>query len=305
MKKATGPIDNYGVPFASIGSFWWGNLESDVYDSENIGSPLGNTLQASKPYLFRFKREGFDSDLRKQINSKKFDLVILELGLDDLINAFTPVGGTGVSTGRTDFIKDILKTYTKDKNTKVCLSNLPAFIGSPFLNSITLEMINNGTGNTEFNWGDGTTSKLLDEKARFLPNSEIDSLVSKAVSIALKPGIKPNRSLSRYSVASDPSLRLRDGKTQYDIEIEEIAKETGYAIADLRGLYQKIYTGKYVEDGVLIDPKWPNGNFFSSDGIFPTALGQAVVANEFIRAINQRYKSEIPLIKISEYVSRK
>lgn len=306
LPKATGIIDNYGFPFTGIAPIWHGNLELDLFDFQKDNTKTLLKFQASKPYLFRFKREAFDKDLRKQITANNYDLLLIELGFDDFINSFNEIGGTGISTGLgTDFIKDILNSYTKDKKTKVCLSNLPDFLNGPYINMITLNQIKNSTNNTPFYWDNGSISNVLNENSRFIPNSEIDSLSNSKVSLALKPGIKPNKELGSNSIYPNPFAKLINGKTQYDIKIEELAKESGYALADLRGLYQKIYTGKYFEDGIFIDPKWPNGNFFSSDGIFPSALGQAVIANEFIRALNATYKSDIPFIKVSEYASKK
>lgn len=56
--------------------------------------------------------------------------------------------------------------------------------------------------------------------------------------------------------------------------------------------------------GLFIDPSFPDGNFFSDDGINPTATGNAVIANETINVINKDYKIRIPLINVSELTKR-
>ncbi|MCE7067152.1 hypothetical protein [Dyadobacter sp. CY326] len=72
---------------------------------------------------------------------------------------------------------------------------------------------------------------------------------------------------------------------------------------DLEALYAKISEGSYVtEDGMKISGK-PGGNFFSSDGIYPSAIGNAVIANETIKVINAKFHSQIPLINLSEFAS--
>ena len=86
----------------------------------------------------------------------------------------------------------------------------------------------------------------------------------------------------------------------YNKEYYALAKKFNLAVVDLNALYKKIIAGQYSEQGVLIDPSFLKGNFFSSDGITPTALGQAVIANEFIRTINSFYKTAIPFISIRE-----
>ena len=44
------------------------------------------------------------------------------------------------------------------------------------------------------------------------------------------------------------------------------------------------------------------GNFFSSDGIYPSTIGQAFIANEVIKAINLQFKSKIQPIIIEKYL---
>ena len=83
--------------------------------------------------------------------------------------------------------------------------------------------------------------------------------------------------------------------------MREIAKSKGLAIVDLEKIYSQIHTNTYMSaDGFKIDGS-PKGNFFSSDGIYPTAIGQAVIANEVIKSINATYKSSIPLINLKDY----
>ena len=40
--------------------------------------------------------------------------------------------------------------------------------------------------------------------------------------------------------------------------------------------------------------KGRKGQFFSLDGITPTGRGSALIANEFIKAINEKYQTRIP-----------
>lgn len=64
--------------------------------------------------------------------------------------------------------------------------------------------------------------------------------------------------------------------------------------------------GSYItHDGVKIDPSYPNGNFFSSDAVYPTPLGNAVIANEAILVLNKFYGLSIPLIPTKEYLDTK
>ncbi|MCE7058706.1 hypothetical protein [Dyadobacter sp. CY343] len=87
----------------------------------------------------------------------------------------------------------------------------------------------------------------------------------------------------------------------YNPGLSKFASEHNLALVDLRKIYEQIHSGSYVtEDGMHIDGSM-RGNFFSADGIYPTPVGQAVIANEVIKAINSKYGSRIPLINVTEF----
>jgi lysophospholipase L1-like esterase len=86
-----------------------------------------------------------------------------------------------------------------------------------------------------------------------------------------------------------------------NFEIDLIAKRFGWPVVDIFNLYIQINELKYVsDDGLKITPEL----FYSSDGIFPSALGNAVIANEVIKVTNSFYKTDISLIPIKEYLSK-
>lgn len=87
----------------------------------------------------------------------------------------------------------------------------------------------------------------------------------------------------------------------YNTSMRKLARDRGLAIVDLEKIYGQIHANTYVSlDGFRIDGG-TRGNFFSADGIYPTAIGQAVIANEVIKSINTTYKSSIPLINLKDY----
>jgi len=56
-----------------------------------------------------------------------------------------------------------------------------------------------------------------------------------------------------------------------------------------------------VVDGVALSSAYISGGIFSLDGVHLTPRGYAIVANEFIKAINGKYGSSIPLTNVSDY----
>jgi hypothetical protein len=47
-------------------------------------------------------------------------------------------------------------------------------------------------------------------------------------------------------------------------------------------------------DGVTFSSTFASGNFFGLDGLYPTEKGAALMANQFILAINAQYGASIP-----------
>jgi hypothetical protein len=91
----------------------------------------------------------------------------------------------------------------------------------------------------------------------------------------------------------------------YNKWLDGIAKQNNCPIVDLHKLYSEINAGSYyTSDGVLIDPTYPGGNFYSSDSIYPTPLGQALIANEVIKVLNDHYGLPIPSISLSDFLNK-
>jgi hypothetical protein len=95
----------------------------------------------------------------------------------------------------------------------------------------------------------------------------------------------------------DNEMLVANPETFNTYKIRRAAAKYNLAVVDLHALYSKILSGTYVTDhGVKVNPAWPEGNFFSADGLYPTALGQAIIANECIRTMNAHYTMDIPLV---------
>ena len=93
-----------------------------------------------------------------------------------------------------------------------------------------------------------------------------------------------------------------------DLENNEIqlkASQNSFPVVDLYSIYKSINANTYTSrDGVKVDPSFPKGNFYSSDGIYATAFGQAVIANEFIFMINFYYNAKIPYVDSRQFLKK-
>jgi lysophospholipase L1-like esterase len=85
----------------------------------------------------------------------------------------------------------------------------------------------------------------------------------------------------------------------YNNVIETAADAKGFAVVDAYSLIGEIGTSGITYNGTTYTAEFVQGGFYSLDGIHPTSQGYAIVANEFIKVINQRYGASIPLIDVS------
>jgi len=158
-----------------------------------------------------------------------------------------------------------------------------------------------------FNWY--PVSAQVDNVSAF-----VQSYQSEAIQDKTKPKyFVPSEEVDNLFRGSEAKLTDRDVITEleeglsdpefaegHNSQIRQFASKHNLALVDLAKIYAEIHRGSYrTDDGVQITGSL-NGNFFSSDGIYPTHLGQVVIANEVIKAINTTYKSQIPLINVSE-----
>ena len=57
--------------------------------------------------------------------------------------------------------------------------------------------------------------------------------------------------------------------------------------------------GGLVVDGITFSSDFITGNAYSLDGVHPTTQGYGLVANEFIKTINEKYGASIPKINVA------
>jgi hypothetical protein len=81
--------------------------------------------------------------------------------------------------------------------------------------------------------------------------------------------------------------------------IADEAAARGFPVVDINVLLTKVNSPGIEYGGIHYDATFVTGGIFSLDGFHPTDVGQIVVANAFIEAINRGYDASIPLVDAS------
>ena len=73
-----------------------------------------------------------------------------------------------------------------------------------------------------------------------------------------------------------------------------------FALVDINAIFNSIATnGGISVNGIHFETTYVTGGLFSLDGVHPTAQGQAILANEFLKVINSKFGANYSLIDVS------
>jgi hypothetical protein len=310
IENYSGTIDNFAVPFGNVGTI-------HPYKIVNPSTTNVTAFNAIQSRIFS-KSMTFTDNLF----SKKFDFVTYEMGFDNLWTIATKgytIGSFIISPNailqprtqfdQTDLSIDVptkfIRVMEDNKIKKGCILNVPDITKFPYFKIITDDMMNKLPNRLFVSDGSYTTTAVRRE-IYLLPTNEVDSLCSDKIALYLKRGLSNDKPISKNSYVHKDWFdnRTQDFLQGFNIEANNFAKYFNLPLVDINSLYSKILQGGYItNDGVKVDASYPNGNFFSSDGIYPTAFGQAIIANEVIKTINDFYKTNIPLINTKEFLN--
>ncbi len=105
---------------------------------------------------------------------------------------------------------------------------------------------------------------------------------------------------AQYILDAQEVAAITTATASFNGYLKGIADENGLAVCDLNHHF-KSFTSGVVFDGIKFNVSFVTGGLFSLDGIHPNPRGQAIMANYFIEAINDKYGASIPKVVISQY----
>lgn len=108
---------------------------------------------------------------------------------------------------------------------------------------------------------------------------------------------------NKYVLTANEKLKVANATAAYNTSIVAIAATKNLAVADMNAVMNQLSTlsGLKIETNSIYTANYFSGSgtegqvLFSLDGVHPNARGYAVIANEIIKTINAKYKSNLPL----------
>jgi len=98
-----------------------------------------------------------------------------------------------------------------------------------------------------------------------------------------------------FILTIDEVNSIRNSTELYNNYITAKAAEKNIALVETDDFYNSLTAG-IVFNGIGLNPNFVSGGAYSLDGINLNPRGNALLANEFIKAINAKYKSNIPTV---------
>lgn len=299
--KYTGDINNYGVPgikLLNITYAPYGNLNG-FYERLLPGDAPTNTTT----YL-------------DFVTAKPFTFFSNWLGNNDALGYATSGGAGDVLTDKAVFAQLytlLIGKLTANGAKGVC-ATIPDVTSIPYFNTVTVGAILAGVKKANPTvqalyinaMVSGSTYAPRAATANDLivltfPTIKIGTPVATPFG-NLPYGLTPYSPIENQYVLDENEVALtKDYVTSYNTTIETIASTNGLAVFDAYHFLNRVKVEGLVTNGISLNSNYISGGIFSLDGVHLTPRGYSVVANEFIKAINSKYGSSIPLANVSEY----
>jgi len=306
-----GPFNNLGVPGAKV--------------ITAIAPGYGNITKGEGNYNPFFKRITSDNEKASvlsdalKINPSFFSLF---LGSNDVLayalsggtkDAITPIAGEP-GIGFEQSLKFLINSLTS-QGAKGVISNLPCLTSIPFFNAIhynallldteKAELLNARHTSSGIKFHAGQNPFLIEDAdypggMRKIEKNEfilLQILLDENKLDYLK-GLRPIP--KKYYLTKKQIETAQSALSSYNYILKNIAREKKLAFVDTDQLLKTTKPDRvYNEHSLSITYK--NGGVFSLDGLHINPLGQALLANEFIKAINYTYDTHIHKVNITKY----
>lgn len=103
-----------------------------------------------------------------------------------------------------------------------------------------------------------------------------------------------------YYLSANEINNIINATDHYNQTIWNLSQEFDLAYVDINDFFLKSRAGIWI-GGVKYSSEYIKGGVFSLDGIHPSPRGNAIIANVFIKAINQHFGASIPLANVFDY----
>jgi hypothetical protein len=107
--------------------------------------------------------------------------------------------------------------------------------------------------------------------------------------------------LDRHVLTADETAKVKTATDAYNVTIEGLANQYGLAFVNANKILNDVANTGLTSNGFTVKSNYVTGGAFSLDGVHPSPRGYALIANEFIKAINLKYGSNLKGVDLGNY----
>jgi hypothetical protein len=308
--SASNPVQNFGIANADI----------SYYLSPMFGPTNG--------FVERIAEDPFNKSLKDQMDEMNPTSFLYALGESQILNYAINGGGTSVSilpatggAGGNDFesfSQSILSALSNSATTGA-ICTVPDVTDFPYFNVVPWNFLEIDSAdaallnqlyqpfNPEMSFIEGVNGFAIEDpnapfNVRQIKEGELITLAIPLDSVRCFGMGSISPIPEEYILDSTEVALIKSEVANYNQTINDLAVAYDLAIADIYDLYHTMLSGT-LYNGVDTNSEFVTGGFFSLDGRNPTPKGNAFIANEIIKAINQKYGAKIPFCDPGDYIS--
>jgi hypothetical protein len=299
--KYTGPINNYGVPGIKL--------------KEITYRPYGNVNGFFERLLTGNAPDNMTSYL-DLITTKPFTFFTNWLGTNDVL-PYAKSGGAADQLTDQGVFEQLYKLSISKltaEGQQGAVATIPDFTTFPFFNTITVRAVLARAQKadpkvkalyiTAKDSGENYSSRpatpkdliILDFNTQEIGKPMFTEHGTFPYGLSVYTPIE-----HEYVLDENEVLNCQNYIRSYNNSIRTIAEAKGLAVFDAYSFFNKVMVKGLRVSGLKLNLKLIKGGLFSLDRVNFNNRGYAVVANEFIKAINRQYEACIPTVNIASY----
>jgi len=105
----------------------------------------------------------------------------------------------------------------------------------------------------------------------------------------------------KWVLSKDEILETKTAVDAFNLIIEGAATTNNLALVDAKAIMTQLSTTGITANNFTMNATFVSGGAFSLDGFHPTPRGYALIANNFIKAINSKYGSNLNGVNLGDY----
>ena len=191
----------------------------------------------------------------------------------------------------------------KATGAKIVAANIPDVDTIPFVTTIHPYVVNPTTREPVL--VDGQRVPLIGPTGSLASNAHVllsaSSLLAQGIGVPKSLGGQGTPLPDSVILDADEAGAIRDHVAGYNLAIQDLCSAAGIPVLDVNSIYRELATNGRNVGGVTLTATYLTGGIFSYDGVHPTELGYAVLANEWIAKINLG-GANLPLVDLAPFL---